>query len=402
MKAADLKANNESSSRSQKGPSVKDNVDPGLAYYSLKPGEERRGKPKDAKAQKTRSYRTILKRSLMGLLALMLALIIIWGAWMSWEVSKNSQKLFGSGNLFSLLGTSGLKGEDRGRVNILLAGYSVDDPNHPGASLTDSIMLVSLNTIKHTGYILSIPRDLYVNIPGFGYAKINEAYQDGNRGGFSQDGYPPGGMGLLEKVVARDFNIPIDYYALINYTAFRDAVNAVGGISVNIKSPDERGLYDPNISPVDGGPLKLANGWQNLDGQTALNLARARGDSYYSYGFPRSDFDRTTHQRQMLTALKAKVLRPGFILFPNKVGKLLGALGDNVKTDFALGDMRRLYQITHSIKDGSLASVSLNDAAGKDLLSSYSSYDSGSALIPAAGLGDYWQIDQFITDLNSK
>src|SRR5665213_1561264 len=98
-----------------------------------------------------------------------------------------------------------------------------------------SIILLSMNTTSKTGYMLSIPRDLYVNIPGFGYAKINEAYQDG-------------GIGLLEQVVSSDFQVPIDYYALINYASVRDTVNALGGITVNIASQDPRGLYDPNIS----------------------------------------------------------------------------------------------------------------------------------------------------------
>jgi anionic cell wall polymer biosynthesis LytR-Cps2A-Psr (LCP) family protein len=87
--------------------------------------------------------------------------------------------MFGSGSLFELASTQPLRGSERGRVNVLLIGYSVDDPGHPAAKLTDSLMVLSMSTSSHKGYILSIPRDLYVNIPGHGYAKINEAYQDG-------------------------------------------------------------------------------------------------------------------------------------------------------------------------------------------------------------------------------
>src|SRR5207253_1888626 len=98
---------------------------------------------------------------------------------------------------------SSLKGQDRGRVNVLVVGYSVDDPGHPGASLTDSIILLSMNTTNHSGYMLSIPRDLYVKIPGGGYGKINEAYKDG-------------GMNTLEQIVSNDFGTTVDYYMLVN------------------------------------------------------------------------------------------------------------------------------------------------------------------------------------------
>ncbi len=79
----------------------------------------------------------------------------------------------------------------------------------------------------------------------------------------------------------------------------------MGGIDLTIKSTDRRGLYDPNIDWTTKGPLvKLTNGPHHLSGRQALNLARARGDAYNSYGFAGSDFDRTENQRKMLVALK--------------------------------------------------------------------------------------------------
>lgn len=337
--------------------------------------------------------------------SILLAVVLVGsGAWVGWKFLQNEAKIFGWGGLFGLLENSKLKGEDQGRVNILLVGNSADDPGHAGANLTDSIMLVSLDTQNHKAFMLSIPRDLYVNIPGFGYAKINEAYQDGNNSNFIAPGYPSGGMGLLEEVVSQKFNVPINYYALVNYSAFRDAVNAVGGISVNIQSSDPRGLYDPNISPVDGGPLRLTNGVHNLDGQTALNLARARGDSYYSYGFPRSDFDRTEHQRQMLLALKDKATSVGVLSNPIKLGNLFDSLGKNVTTDFQLKEVRRLYVVMKDIPSGQIQSASLNDAKlgtqdHVNLLQSYTTRSGQSALVPAAGIEDYSQVAAYVAQL---
>jgi LCP family protein required for cell wall assembly len=318
-------------------------------------------------------------------LILFLAAIFI-GAWDARNISQASQKMFGSGNLLTLLGSGQLKGSERGRVNMLLVGYSVDDPGHPGASLTDSIILLSMSTTNKTGYMLSIPRDLYVKIPGFGYAKINEAYNDG-------------GLPLLEQVVAADFQIPIDYYALINYASVRETVNALGGISVNIASQDPRGLYDPNISPADGGPLKLPNGVQTLNGQTALNLTRARGDAFGSYGFAQADFDRTQHQRQVLTAIKAK-LNWKLILNPRQNSRILNAAASNVKTDISAGEARPLFSLFNSIPSSSLQSLSLRDLGGHNYLTSYTTSYGQSALIPAGGLNDYSSIDAALAGLS--
>jgi polyisoprenyl-teichoic acid--peptidoglycan teichoic acid transferase len=271
-------------------------------------------------------------------------------------------------------------------VNVLLVGYSIDDPGHPGANLTDSIILLSLSTASKTGYMLSIPRDLYVKIPGFGYGKINEAYLDG-------------GVSLLEQVITSDFQTPINYYALINYASVRDSVNALGGISVNIQSQDPAGLYDPNISPADGGPLKLANGPQQLDGQTALNLTRARGDAYGSYGFAQADFDRTQHQRQVLTAIKNK-LSWKLVLNPRKNSQILDAFANNVKTDVGISAIRPLFGLFNSIPSSALASLSLRDFNGRNYLTGYTTVYGQDALIPAAGLSDYSQIDSALNQLN--
>src|SRR5581483_1704119 len=149
-------------------------------------------------------------------------------------------------------------------------------------------MLLSINTKNNTAWMLSIPRDLWVNIPNHGYNKINAVYEFGQNDNFSENGYPNGGMGELEKIVSQKLAIPIDYYALINYTAFKQSVDAVGGVSINIQSHDPRGLFDAYTH------LKLPNGNVTLNGQQALDLARARGDNAagdISYGFPQSDFD---------------------------------------------------------------------------------------------------------------
>jgi polyisoprenyl-teichoic acid--peptidoglycan teichoic acid transferase len=333
-----------------------------------------------------------LKRTVITLLIVGLSV----GGWLGGKFIYDAHKLFG-GSILSILKTTKLKGEDSGRVTILLAGNSADDPGHDGADLTDSIMLISIDTVHHKAFLLSIPRDLWVDVDNSGHEKINAAYVTGQSDTFSADGYPNGGMGQLEQVVSNDFNIPIDYYALINYQALKQSVDAVGGITVNIQSSDPRGLFDPSIDYATHGPLvKLTNGEHRLDGEQALDLARARGDAYGSYGFAGSDFTRTQDQREMLVALKSKAVSVGVISNPAKLSNLFDAIGNNVKTDFTLSEVHRLYDLTQNISGGNIQSLSLNNADGKNLLASFSAPDGESALIPAAGIDNYYDIQSFV------
>lgn len=362
-------------------------------------------KPRDPSAKNTGSKGRIRKNFTLKKVVLTLLIVVLClGGWVGGKFLYNTHKLFG-GSLLGLIHATKLKGEDAGRVNILLAGNSADDTGHNGAELTDSIMLISLDTKNNTGFMMSVPRDLWVDVPGSGYAKINSAYVTGNQQNFTQDGLPSGGMGALESVIERNFNITINYYALVNYSAFRDAVNAVGGIDVVIKSSDPRGLYDPNRDYVTKGPLvKLSNGKHHLNGEQALDLARARGDPNpygYPYGFPNSDFDRTAHQRQMLVALKTKAESAGVLANPAKLTSLFDALGKNIRTDMTLAEVHRLYDLTKSIDVNAVQSVSLNDAYGKNLLMNYTAPDGESTLAPAAGIDAYSKIQAFLTQLMS-
>lgn len=344
---------------------------------------------KAPKPRRKRGWKRIVKR----IFIILLIVFVLVSAWLGYGAYRNSSKL--GTNLFSFFDNSKLKGEDRGRINILLTGVSTDDPGHQGAELTDSIMIISINPNNKTAYLLSIPRDLYVKIDGHGYAKINAANVYGNADKFHQAGYPDGGVGLLEKTITTNFNIPIDYYAVINYTAFKDAVNAVGGVTITINSISKYGVYDPYAN------LKLPNGTQQIDGQTALNLSRARGEGPGSYGVV-SDFDRTGYQRSILLALKDKANSAGVLANPVKVNNIFNAAGNNVKTDLSLGNIRRLNNLTKGINNVDIKSVSLNNYEKVNYLKNSTSNDGQSILIPALGLNNYTAIQALITQLNAS
>ena len=222
-------------------------------------------------------------------------------------------------------------------------------------------MLLSIDPKNHTGFMLSIPRDLWVYVPGLkSYQKINAANDVTN---FSQAGYPNGGMGQLQEIVQNDLGIPVDYYALVNYATFRDAVNAVGGITIDISSPDSYGLYDSYTN------VKLPNGEDNLNGQVALNLARARcdaGSGDICYGFPSSDFTRTMYQREMVVAILKKATSIGVISNPLKVTSLFSSIANNVQTNLSLQDVLSLDQAIKGINFSNLGSYtySISNAGG--------------------------------------
>lgn len=352
--------------------------------------------------QSSRWRRFFSKRTLKRAAIIIAVLGVLTGIFVGAKLIYNAHKLFG-GSILGALHTTKLKGEDQGRVNILLAGNSSDDVGHQGGDLTDSIMIISIDTRNNTAFLLSIPRDLWVDIPGGGHQKINATYAVGQEDNFSEPGYPQGGMGLLEKVIQDDIGIPIDYYALVNYGALKDSVNAVGGVTYTVNSSDPRGLYDPSIDYATHGPLvKLTNGPHVLDGEQALDLARARGDAYGSYGYANADFTRTQNQRALLVALKDKASTAGVLANPAKLTKLFDAVGNNVKTDFKLSEVRRLVDLVKPISSKNVKSLSLNDANGKNLLTSYTTADGESALIPEAGVDDFSDIQAFVHQQTSN
>ncbi len=277
-----------------------------------------------------------------------------------------------------LLTPQALDGESSGRVNILIAGNSADDPGHSGAELTDSIMIASyeLSTKKLT--LISIPRDLWVEYDG-SYMKINAVY-------------PLGGMDGLQQVVKQMTGVTINHHVLINYTAFKQMIDAVGGIDIDIDSSDPRGIYDPMIG------FSIGNGAQHLSGTQALLLARSRNDPTYdgrvAYGLPNGDFDRQMYQRKILQALLTKLTTVANLINPTTLPNVLQSFTGNVSTNMTAGQLRRLYDLSKQISVTD--SVSIRGTDDNLLLANYTSYNGQSALIPRDGIGVYDSIQQFV------
>lgn len=225
------------------------------------------------------------------------------------------------------------KGE---RINVLLLGVD-KRPSEKGPSRTDTIILLTVDPVAKTAGMLSIPRDLWVPIPGFGEGRINTANYLGDR-----YNYPGGGPALAKKTIQYNFGVPVHYYVRINFDGFRKVIDLIGGIDICV----EKEINDPTYPAYDGNgydPLYIPAGCQHMDGDLALKYARTRHDS--------SDFARARRQQQVIMAVRDKVLDLDLLpkLLP-KLPQLLQTLSDSVQTDMPIEVMMELAPLAKEIE----------------------------------------------------
>lgn len=290
-----------------------------------------------------------------------------------------------------------LKGEGDGRVNILLLG--IGGQAHDGPDLTDTIMLASIDPVNNTATLLSVPRDLWVTLPGHGAMKINAAYETGKYGYLHKNTADnsnfqaiQAGFSSADQTVEGVLGVPIDYNVLVDFQAFRQAIDTVGGVSVNVPSE----LYDPTMAWENGNnPVLAQPGVQTMNGTKALIYVRSRETS--------SDFARSERQRSVLLALKDKAITLGVLSNPAKISGLINAFGNNVKTDLSLSDANRLYSIFKGINNNDVKSASLagdttttSGAAGNDSLVTTGDINGQSVVEPKAGLNNYGAIQTYV------
>lgn len=202
------------------------------------------------------------------------------------------------------------------------------------AGCSDAIMLAMVNPEEKKIHLISIPRDARVNIPGYGYGKINAAY-------------PRGGAKLLINTVEEWLGIDILAYLSINYQGFIDLVDLAGGIEV-IVPRDMR--YD---APGDGTSINLKKGKHVLDGKNTLDFVRFRKSND---GRHDSDYDRMERQQQVLIALGEKMASLRFV---NRIYQAMDILSDNVETSLTVGELHSLIKKFYSLNLQSIESTSI-------------------------------------------
>ncbi len=282
-----------------------------------------------------------------------------------------------------------LKGEGDGRINILLLGKGGN--GHEAPDLTDTLLVVSIDPINHEAAILSIPRDLYT--PTTTNKKINAVYADAksrvlygkkiaNQSQVAEDA----GLSAIDTVVAKDMGIPIHYHVLVDFTAFQEAVNTVGGIDVNVTTPLKDTLWLEDTGK--NFTINVGVGVHHFDGRTALVYARSR------YTSARGDFDRTERQRGVIIALKQKVFSLGTFSNPVKISQLISTFGNHVQANLSVNEILRLYDISKLIDNSKITSVGLADPPNNFVTTD--NIDGQSVVVPRAGSQDFSQIQNYV------
>jgi len=208
-------------------------------------------------------------------------------------------------------------------MNILLLGSDERARDTDPTWRTDTLIVVAVRPSQGAVAMLSIPRDLWVNIPGHGYRRINEADHLGEstagRGG---------GPALVARTLQETLGIPVHGYARLRFAGLQQIVDAVGGVTVDVERP-----FDEMIDEGDGTPpwhFRLEPGRQQLDGRTALYYARSRRGV--------TDMDRSRRQQQVLLALREAALRPHVLpRLPALMRALSGAVETNLRPADTLG-----------------------------------------------------------------
>jgi len=273
-----------------------------------------------------------------------------------------------------------LKEEGDGRINILLIG--VGGEGHAGGDLSDVNQVLSIDPFNEKAAVLGLPRDLYLNIPGYYATRINEAHAFGERDG-------TGGPELLEKTIEENIGIPIHYYARVDFAGFNKAIDAVDGVEVDIKDD----LYDPSFPKpgMNGSEVfRMKAGKQQLDGKTALQVVRCRK------GTCGNDFGRAARQQDVLNALKTKALSLGTISNPAKIAGLIEAAGKHVKTNMKLSEIAQLSDLAKKFEEENVKSETFVLSTEPDNYLVGNSVGGASVLTPTAGVGQYKEIRNFV------
>jgi polyisoprenyl-teichoic acid--peptidoglycan teichoic acid transferase len=220
------------------------------------------------------------------------------------------------------------------RVTILVIGLDYRDWQvGEGAPRSDTMILLTLDPVTKTAGMLTIPRDLWVNIPGFGYGKINTAYSLGEGSKL-----PGGGPGLAARTVENVIGVPITYYAQVDFSTFITFIDAIGGVKV---VPSET----IDIQPMNTEQHYVLKAGESvtLDGALALAYARNR----HATG---DDAGRSARQLEVIMGIRERVTNPGY--WPGLLANsenLYNQLSSGINTNMSFNDALRLGMVAKDV-----------------------------------------------------
>ncbi|HEU0294724.1 MAG TPA: LCP family protein [Anaerolineales bacterium] len=228
-----------------------------------------------------------------------------------------------------------------GRINILFVGLRGGDPLEGDCPFcTDTLILLTVDPLTKTAGMLSIPRDMWVNIPGFGYSRINTAWMLG-RG----SKLPGGGPALTMKTISHFIGVPVDYYVQVDFDTFIDVIDLLGGVDVY---NDETLLLDPMSHGKDFPKVKLTCcGLRHLNGRVTLAYARCR---HVEQGCKDGDIGRARRQQKVIFAIREKVLNPeNFPTLLAQAPQLYNTFSEGIHTNLTLDDAIKLAVLMRDI-----------------------------------------------------
>lgn len=259
-----------------------------------------------------RLYQKIIL-TIMGILTVSVIGVTVYGVKVYQDTSNSFSKIVHKIDRGGTKREKEVSYEARDPFSILLLGVDTGAKGRIDQGRSDTMMVVTVNPAKKTSTIVSLDRDMYTSIVGYGtYDKLNHAYAFG-------------GVEMAMDSVENLLDIPIDHYVSINMQGLSDLIDAVGGIDVDNKYHFE----------LDG--VELQPGKQHLDGEKGLAYARFRKyDEATGMGDPEGDIGRQKRQREVITLILNKVMSLGTV---SNYKKILHAVEKNTMTDLTWDNM---------------------------------------------------------------
>ncbi|HSL31194.1 MAG TPA: LCP family protein [Anaerolineales bacterium] len=228
-----------------------------------------------------------------------------------------------------------------GRINILFIGLRGGDVTEGDCSFcTDTLILLTVDPTTQTAGMISIPRDMWVNIPGFGYSRINTAWTLGRRSKL-----PGGGPDLTMKTVSHFIGVPVDYYVQVDFDTFVEVIDLIGGVDVY---NDETLFLDPIANGREYPKVKLTCcGIRHLNGRVALAYARCR---HLEQGCTDGDIGRARRQQKVIFGIREKVFDPeNFADLLVQAPRLYSTFSGGIRTNMTLDEAIRLAVLVREI-----------------------------------------------------
>ncbi len=226
-------------------------------------------------------------------------------------------------------------------VNYLLLGSDTSNPQNSGR--TDVMMIVAVNRTTGTVALVSLPRDLYVYIPGWEMYRLNSAY------GYGEQQREGGGIELLKETIRYNLGLDIDYYARVDFNGFKGIVDALGGVELSVDCAiEDWRLREPALDPTveeNWEKFTIPVGVHRMDGDLALWYVRSRRTS--------SDFDRGRRQQDMMRALWRHIRDIGLL---EQLPDIWGQVTEMVRTDVTLQDMLGLIPLAVNLDTSRIVS----------------------------------------------